>query len=84
MSHPQVSDVFANLDKNSQGKISKQYFMEGLQEFAASNGVTDFSELSELTEISDSFLQESAGGDSFLQGIALSSTTVSAVSSVCF
>ncbi|KAL5266811.1 hypothetical protein ACHWQZ_G004008 [Mnemiopsis leidyi] len=43
----QVADVFANLDKSDLGKISKQNFMEGLQEFAASNGVTDFSELAD-------------------------------------
>ena len=47
LSFSQVADVFANLDKSDLGKISKQNFMEGLQEFAASNGVTDFSELAD-------------------------------------
>ena len=53
----------------------------GLHEFAASNGVTDLSELSELAELSDGLLNtDYTGGDSFLQGIALSSSTISAVS----
>jgi hypothetical protein len=49
----QVADVFANLDKSDLGKISKQNFMEGLQEFAASNGVSDFSELADSFDTPD-------------------------------
>ena len=43
--------MFANLDKSDLGKISKHNFMEGLQEFAASNGVTDFSELADSFDL---------------------------------